>query len=621
MAQLSPRPFRTLRRGARRLLRRFRDPPLQVVYHDGYTSSFPSAPNDPARAERILAFLASEGLVLRRSVHRPQPATVRALRQVHSLEYLESLRSPEALTSVMGVEIVPSQVDRLVAVQRLQTGGTLLAVRLALARRTAVVNLGGGLHHASATRGEGFCLFNDVAVAIATAREEGFAGRVLIVDLDLHDGNGTRSLYRDDPTVHTFSVHARNWEPPEAVESTSIELGSGVGSAAYLEAVREALPPLVQRFRPELVVYLAGCDPAAGDPMGDWKVDAAAMLERDLLVTREVQRAGSPPLVIVLAGGYGPEAWRYTARFLSAFLRRGKPIEPPHGEELTLARYRHLARLFEPAELSGAGADNELGLTEADLYLPAWGAMKETRFLGYYTPMGLELVLERTGFLDRLRDLGYAHPELELQLDDPGGQTVRVHDQAAGREPLVELRLRRDRRLIPGMELLFVEWLLLQHPRGAFGPGRRALPGQTRPGLGLLADVVALLVLACDRLHLDGLAFVPAQYHVAKLGGGFGRFLDAAAAARFEAMSAALADLPLVEATRAVAAGRLIDETTGEVARWEPAPMALAVSERLKSWQEARRDPADGPSPRPRFRLGDPPPSGSPTPRPEGSAL
>src|SRR6185295_17476200 len=134
----------------------------------------------------------------------------------------------------------------------------------------------------------------DVAVAIAELRARGFAAPVLVVDLDLHDGDGTRSIFAEDPTVHTFLVH--NLSTPDerglrAVASTSIELQGEVEDAEYLAAVREHLPPLFPSFRPELVFYVAGSDPAADDRIGNWKITAAGMLERDLFVT-SCARAG-----------------------------------------------------------------------------------------------------------------------------------------------------------------------------------------------------------------------------------------------------------------------------------------------------------------------------------------
>ena len=570
-----------VRRHWRRGWRWLTSPHFDVVYHEDYNRAFPSVPNDPLRAERILAFLASEGLVLRCDVHQPLPASLKALARVHTAEYLEQVHELPVLTSILGVEVTPDQVDRILDLQRLQTGGTLLATRLALKRGLAV-NLGGGFHHARAGQGGGFCAFNDMAVAIARERAEGFRGRVLVVDLDLHDGDGTRDLFADDDDVFTFSIHARHWGPTEARASLAVELGSHVDDAVFLAALERHLPPLVEDFRPQLVYYLAGADPAREDKIGEWLMTPAGMLERDVRVASLVRRGEhKAALVILLAGGYSSEAWRYTARFLSAPLG-GRAIEPPSTEAMTLKRYRYISSLFDAAELSGGAGGDDFGFTEEDLYLPGWAAHKETRFLGYYTRHGLELVLERAGILDRLRDLGFAHPTIDLDLGDAAGHTIRTFGDPSRRELLMEMRVHRDRRTIPGMELLSIEWLLLQNPRSEFGPGRARLPGQRHPGLGMLKDTVALLAVACERLHLDGIVLVPSTYHVAVQWQGHLSFLKAEAQARFEALVELLVGLPLASASRAVDEGRVIDDAGGETFAWVPEPMVAPISERLR---------------------------------------
>ncbi|MCG8454857.1 MAG: hypothetical protein MI919_01140, partial [Holophagales bacterium] len=302
-----------------------------------------------------------------------------------------------------------------------------------------------------------------------------------------------------------------------------------------------------------------------------------------------------------LAGGYSQECWRYTARFLS-HLELGHALEPPTTEELTIRRYRYLATFFTTEELTGSDASNPFGITEADLALPGWAGQQETRFLGFYTRHGLELALERFGFLDRLRDLGYPHPTLELMLEGAAGDTARIFGEPEKETLLVELRLGRDRHSVQGFELLSVEWLLMQNPRAEPAMSRPLLPGQSYPGLRLLTDVIALLIVVCDRLHLDGLVFVPSRFHIAAYGRSHLSFVDAEIQARFRAMLGFFADRPFAEAAAAVDQGRLEDADTGEPIRWQPAPMVLAVSERLDELVEERLRQAEAVE-TPRFRL------------------
>jgi len=586
MAGLADHTLAGLRRTGRSVMRRLADafgagPVAEFVYAGRYVMDVPGMDADPHRPEHILTFLASEGLIRQGTLRWPRPASFEQLCRVHDERYLESLREPGALTRILGIRIPVVDEDRVIDLERAMVGGTLLATRTALQSGRITIHLGGGLHHAHADRGQGFCVFNDVAVAIASFRRRGFTGRVLVVDLDLHDGDGTRALFADDPTVHTFSIHNAPWGPTEAVESTSLALGDQVEDAEYLAVLEEHLPPLFDRFRPSLVIYLAGCDPAVDDTLGNWRISAEGMLARDRFVMRQVRRVGQPPTVILMAGGYGRESWRYSARFFGWLLSGGQEVEVPTTEEITLARYRVLSTLLTPAQLSGQEEDKGFGLTEEDLLGAVGPAARERRFLGFYSRHGMELALEQMGILKRLRDRGFCHPTIEFELDNPAGQTVRVFGDVEHRDLVAELRARRDRRTVPGMEMLRIEWLLLQDPRAYFGPRRRPLPGQKHPGLGMLRDVAAMLILVCDRLNLDGLLFVPSHYHLAAQAGDVLRFLHPEDAARFEAFKEAVASYPLAEATRAIDEGRVIDRTTGEPAQWKPAPMVLPVSEAL----------------------------------------
>jgi acetoin utilization deacetylase AcuC-like enzyme len=572
----------------RRVRRRLSPTPVPFVYSRDYQLDLSGVSYDPRRGERILAFLDAAGLLDPADVHRAELVPFRHLRRIHTDDYLESLNRPETLLPIVGFPLSETLAERLLEVQRTMVGGTLAATRLAVEGRRIAVSLGGGFHHAFAGRGERFCVYNDVAAAIADLRSRDVASRVLVVDLDLHDGDGTRSLFAADRSVHTFSIH--NYTSPgfAAEEATAIELGAGVGDAAYLEALRAGLPPVVERFAPEIVIYLAGCDPAADDEIGDWKISGPAMLERDLFVLSCVRgERRKLPLAIVLAGGYGLNAWRYSARFLSTLLNRGRPVEPPSTEELLLTTFRSFALELKEHELTGEpqrgnGREDDWGLSEEDVTGALGGApTPPRRFLGFYSKAGLELALERAGLLERVRNLGFQRPTLALDLDSGAGDTVRLFGDARRRELLIETRVRIDRHTLPGMALLRIEWLSLQNPRGHFTAERPQLPGQSHPGLGVLQEVIALFVLACDRLQLDGLLFVPSRYHVARHGRKSLRFLDPADEGRYLALQPALQELSLAAAAEAVDQGRVV-EAGGEPFAWRPAPMVFPVSDRLQ---------------------------------------
>ncbi|HMU61769.1 MAG TPA: histone deacetylase [Gemmatimonadales bacterium] len=556
---------------------------LVLIYDPRYVVQLGSIPMDPLRAEMVLAFLTDEGIIRRRELLRPHSASMKNLRRVHTDKYLESLERTDVVEQIVGAQLTDAEAQGLVEFQRLAAGGTVLAAATALRTGLVAVNLGGGFHHAASNRGMGFCALNDLAIAVARVRARGFAAPILIIDLDVHDGNGTRLLFADDPSVHTFTIHNQDWAPREAAAATVIALGTAVNDATYLRTLREALPPVLEQFRPGLVLYVAGVDPASDDMVGDWNITAAGMLARDQFVIQQVRPEGAEiPLAVTLGGGYGGNAWRYTARFLG-WLAAGREVEPPTNTEMLIRRAQELHRLLrDGAKRLPPSSDWVLTPEDLAAFAPGGGSAPR-RLLGRYTAQGVELLLERLGVLAQVRTLGFAQPTLELDFHLEDSDTVRLFGDAAKTELLMEIRFRRDRTSLPGMEVLFLEWVLLQNPRRHFASGKHSIPGQKHPGLGLLRDVMAWLVVLCGELGLDGLMYMPAGYFVATFGS---RFIDPAHQARLEAMRRALASLRLVEATQAVEAGRVIDAATGEVVRWEPAPMVIPVSSRLRDLVE-----------------------------------
>jgi len=572
-----------LRRFARRQLRqirhRFRPPRARFVYDPKYERLYPGVPMDPLRADRILAFLANERLVYRNEIALPRPAALKNILLVHRPEYLEALQRSETVTSILGVPVGDRDLENVLDYQRLMCGGTIQATRMARWLNGAAVHLGGGYHHAGPDRGMGFCIFNDVAVAIARLRQRGYTYPVLVVDLDLHDGNGTRAIFADDPTVHTYSIHNQPWGPEEAVASTSLALGSGVEDEVYLGTLLKTLPGVVEELKPGLIVYIAGCDVAADDTIGDWKITADGMFARDRFVAELAQRHDAR-LAVLLGGGYGDAAWRYSARFF-AWLLSGADIEPPDNEELTLLRFRQIKRTLDPALLTEGAGDRGWELTEEDLVGILPGIPHQTRYVGYFSKVGVELLLERFGILQQLRSRGFRSPVVTLELDHPLGQTLRIFSDPIERALLVELRVQRSTRAVPGMEVLVVEWLLLQNPRQRFTSERQALPGQQHPGLGMLKELFGWLVVICETLELDGLFFHPSKFHLATLSRRFARFLHPEHEAEYRALVAACAGRPLQEASAALDRGALPDPGGGPPLRWEPYPLVVPVSERL----------------------------------------
>jgi len=253
--------------------------------------------------------------------------------------------------------------------------------------------------------------------------------------------------------------------------------------------------------------------------------------------------------------------------------------------EARRAKWSAIARSLDPWQLQLD--DGEAPFTGAELLADLAGTPRAARVLGYYSPQGVERAFERYGVLAALRARGFSDLALRVDPSDPCRQIVRIHGVRDGGTwvLLLELVVRRRAWLLAGggdVEVLFVEWLLLQDPTAAFSRERPRLPGQEHPGLGLASEVQELLVQACARLGLDGVASRPAHYHAAAEAAPDFRFLDPAVEGRFRAMRHALAGLALDEAARAVADGRL-RTADGRVVAWEPSDRVLPVSARLRS--------------------------------------
>ena len=254
-----------------------------------------------AKYRLVAARLAQSGHVHPASFVEPDPAPWDDLALVHTPEYLEKVRSgglSEEEVRTLELPWLPGIVEGF----RLMTGGTCAAAALALDRGIGV-HLGGGLHHAFPDHGEGFCLFNDVAIAIRRLQRERRIGRAAVVDADVHHGNGTAFIFAADDTVFTMSIHQQHnypaWKPASDLD---VHLRDGTGDDEYLAKLAEALPPVI-RSRPDLIVYLAGSDPFCEDRLGGLALTLEGMRRRDRLVFDAAAAAGVP-LTVVLAGGY-----------------------------------------------------------------------------------------------------------------------------------------------------------------------------------------------------------------------------------------------------------------------------------------------------------------------------
>ena len=276
---------------------------MRCAYHPDYYVPLPAThPFPMAKYPRLYERLRASGWLEEREVIEPVEAALDDLRLVHTDDYLAQLSNgtlDAAAIRKIGVPWSPALWRR----SRLAAQGTLEAARAALLDGLAA-NLAGGTHHAFADHGEGFCVLNDVAVAIRVLQRDARIRRALVIDLDVHQGNGTAAIFADDPDVFTFSMHGERNYPTRKTRSTlDVGLADGVGDEEYLGLLQHHLAAILGRFSPDLVFYLAGVDPAQGDRYGRLALSDDGMRRRERSVLGSC-RARGLPLVVTIAGGY-----------------------------------------------------------------------------------------------------------------------------------------------------------------------------------------------------------------------------------------------------------------------------------------------------------------------------
>jgi acetoin utilization deacetylase AcuC-like enzyme len=268
--------------------------------HDGFTYPLPEGHRFPLGKYRLVRE-AVEGFE-RLEVRAAPSASWVDLGRAHVAAYLSKMRRGELSRReqlALGLPWSPSLFERA----RRSTGATVAAAEAALADGVGV-NLGGGTHHAFADAGRGFCVFNDVVVALRSLRAGRRVRRVLVVDLDVHQGDGSHALLAGDADAFTFSVNGcRNYPFRRVPGDLELELPDGAADDRYLDELARLLPQALRRSRPELAFYLAGADPYEGDRLGRLALSKAGLAQRDGLV-RDSLRAAGVPVCVTLAGGY-----------------------------------------------------------------------------------------------------------------------------------------------------------------------------------------------------------------------------------------------------------------------------------------------------------------------------
>ena len=276
---------------------------MKLYYVDRPFMSLPEGHHFPLpKYDRLVQGVIEVGLATPDGLHAADPASLEQLLLVHTPAYVHRMTNGLMTGKEMrriGFPWTPQLVERVLR----SVGATICACRSALQDGLAA-NLGGGTHHAYPDHGEGYCVFNDVAVACRAMQSEGLARRIIILDCDVHQGNGTAAIFTGDPGVYTFSVHGeKNFPFHKERSSLDIPLPDGSGDAEFLEAVRRGVGQALEVFPADLVIYIAGADPFHADRLGRMKVTKPGLELRDRLVLESCRSKGLP-VAIVMGGGY-----------------------------------------------------------------------------------------------------------------------------------------------------------------------------------------------------------------------------------------------------------------------------------------------------------------------------
>lgn len=276
-----------------------------VVFSERYFADIGVHVFPMRKFEMIKDELVRRGVVRREDVIEPEPASLEQVQRVHDREYIDKLLHGRLSVLEEAILELPYS-EALVEASFLCAGGSIIAARNAL-ERGASANIGGGFHHAFPDHGEGFCVFHDVAIAIRELQATKEIRRAAVIDVDVHHGNGTAAIFRDDPSVFTFSIHEEeNYPAVKPPSDQDVGLETGAGGKTYLAVLEHWIPRILTRHEPDLVAYIGGADPYEQDQLGRLRLTRDDLRARDRLVFGECAKRGIP-FAVFLAGGYARE--------------------------------------------------------------------------------------------------------------------------------------------------------------------------------------------------------------------------------------------------------------------------------------------------------------------------
>jgi acetoin utilization deacetylase AcuC-like enzyme len=315
---------------------------VKVFYSDTFVLPLPEGHRFPmAKYRRLRERLRDEGVVRPDDFVLPEPADWTDLSLAHDPEYIAAVAAgtlSKDMQRHIGFPWSPEMIER----SRRSVGATLDAARAALGGDGVAANLAGGTHHAFRDRGEGYCVFNDVAVASLALLRDKDIQRAAVVDCDVHQGNGTAALFRNDPRVFTLSLHgAHNYPFHKEVSDLDVTFDDGTGDREYLEALRTNVSAVLERHQPDIVFYLAGADPYEGDRLGRLKLTVDGLRERDRFVF-DICAAQRIPVAVSMSGGYAPDVDAIVTIHVNTIREASRSAQQWHSSS-PAAKHRHSA--------------------------------------------------------------------------------------------------------------------------------------------------------------------------------------------------------------------------------------------------------------------------------------
>jgi acetoin utilization deacetylase AcuC-like enzyme len=558
---------------------------IPVYYDPAYRLPLPAFEGkmgaEPRRADFVAWYCQAEPLLSRCVLRRPERIQYDDLLRVHTPTYLDAVNQVEELGRIFASDPTELPLDELMLSMRLGCGATLSATRWVLSKGGAAVNLHGGFHHAARAHGSGLCVWNDLAVAIAVVRSEGFSGQVVILDLDAHPPDGSADCLGADEKVFIGSLSGSDFGtlgPADVADAhhriDETLLPEGCEDGRYLAALSSLLSRIP---KPDLLMVIAGGDVLRHDRLGKLGLSLEGARARDRMI---VHALPDVPTVWTPGGGYSADAWKVLAGTLLAVAADSSQRILSDYDPLR-SRFANIASDLSVSSLGGADE-----ISEEDLADLLGAPVERRRLLDYYTAEGLEYGLTRYGVLPFLRRLGYDRFRIEVRRAASGGDTMHLFGQVKDAKESLLIDCSVEKQQLGQDPVLYVHWLNLRNPQAQFSVRRPQLPGQDVPGLGIAREMVEVLGRVAARLKLHGVAYRPAYFHTAYPARHRFRFVQPERQGRFLALVRDLSYLSLLDASTALAEGRV--RLCGAPYQWEADEMVYYLTPRSEDEEQIR---------------------------------